>query len=162
PFRPAWPRNRVGFAKWLTDTDNPLTARVTVNRLWARIFGKGFVETSEEFGVQGDLPTHPELLDWLAAEVMRQGWSFKALQRVIVTSATYRQSSRATPELVKRDPFNRLFARGPRFRLDAELVRDNALAIGGLLSRKLNGPSVFPYQPDGIWFNPYSGDRWVM
>jgi hypothetical protein len=162
PFRKEWPANRLGLAKWLVDPDNPLTARVSINRLWARYFGKGFVETSEDFGVQGELPTHPELLDWLATEFIERKWSLKAIQKLVVTSATYRQSSRVTQEMHRRDPFNRLLARGPRFRLDAEAVRDNALAISGLLTRKFGGPSVFPYQPDGIWFNPYSGDRWVM
>jgi mono/diheme cytochrome c family protein len=179
------PINRLGLAKWLVDANNPLTARVTVNRIWARYFGKGFVETSEEFGAQGEAPTHPELLDWLAVEFMEstqrttgdtgdtgknadekplaaKRWSQKALHKLIVTSATYRQASKVSPELHKRDPFNRLFARGPRLRLDAEMVRDNALAVSGLLSRKQGGPSVFPYQPDGIWFNPYSGDKWVL
>ena len=162
PFPASQPRNRLGLARWLVNPDNPLVGRVTMNRVWARYFGKGFVETSEDFGVQGDLPTHPELLDWLATEFVRQQWSLKAMHRLIVTSATYRQSSRVTPQLLERDPNNRLFARGPRFRLDAEMVRDNALTVSGLLNRKLGGPSVFPYQPDGIWFNPYSSDRWVM
>jgi hypothetical protein len=156
------PLNRLGLAKWLVDRDNPLTARVTVNRIWARYFGKGFVETTEEFGDRGELPTHPELLDWLAVEFMERKWSQKALHKLIVTSATYRQSSKVTPDLHKRDPFNRLFARGPRLRLDAEMVRDNALAISGLLNRMQGGPSVFPYQPEGIWFNPYSGDKWIQ
>lgn len=159
---PEGPPNRLTLARWLVHPDNPLVGRVTMNRLWARLFGRGFVETSEDFGIQGDLPTHPELLDWLAVELLEQRWSLKAVHRLIVTSATYRQASRVTPELRQRDPYNRLHARGPRVRLDAEMVRDNALAISGLLSRKLGGPSVFPYQPDGVWFNPYSSDRWVM
>jgi hypothetical protein len=154
--------NRLDLARWLVDSDNPLVGRVTINRIWARYFGRGFVETSEDFGVQGDLPTHPELLDWLAVEFVQRKWSLKAMHKLIVMSATYRQSSRVTPELVQRDPFNRLFARGPRFRLDAEMVRDNALAISGLLCRKVGGPSVFPYQPEGVWFNPYSTDKWQM
>ncbi len=162
PFHADWPTNRLGLAKWIVDPENPLTARVVVNRIWARYFGKGFVETSEEFGTQGDPPTHPELLDWLATELIENKWSLKALHKRIVTSATYRQSSKVTSELAKHDPFNRLFARGPRLRLDAEAVRDNALAISGLLYRKVGGPSVFPYQPDGVWFNPYSGDRWTV
>jgi hypothetical protein len=162
PFPAGQPLNRLGLARWLVDPNNPLVGRVTMNRLWARYFGRGLVETSEEFGAQGEPPTHPELLDWLATELVEQRWSFKAVQRRIVTSATYRQSARVTPELHHRDPYNRLFARGPRFRLDAEMVRDNTLAISGLLNHKLGGPSVFPYQPDGIWFNPYSGDRWQM
>jgi hypothetical protein len=162
PFPADQPRNRVGLAKWLVDPNNPLVGRVTVNRVWSHYFGKGFVETSEEFGAQGEPPTHPELLDYLAVEFVERKWSMKGLHKLIVTSATYRQSSRVSPELHKRDPFNRLFARGPRLRLDAEMVRDNALAVSGLLNRKRGGPSVFPYQPDGIWFNPYSGDKWVQ
>jgi hypothetical protein len=133
-----------------------------MNRVWARYFGRGFVETSEDFGVQGDLPTHPELLDWLAVEFMDGKWSLKAMHKLIVMSATYRQSSKVTPALVLRDPFNRLFARGPRMRLEAEMVRDNALAISGVLNRKVGGPSVFPYQPEGVWFNPYSADKWEL
>jgi hypothetical protein len=162
PLPSGAPANRLGLARWLVDPDNPLTGRVTMNRIWSRYFGRGLVETSEEFGTQGEPPTHPELLDWLATELIDQRWSLKAVHKRIVMSATYRQSARVTPESYKRDPFNRLYARGPRFRLDAEMVRDNALAISGLLDRKLGGPSVFPYQPDGIWFNPYSGDKWVM
>jgi hypothetical protein len=161
PDRAGASLTRLDLARWLVDRDNPLVGRVTMNRIWARDFGKGFVETSEDFGIQGDLPTHPELLDWLAVEFVDRKWSLKAMQKLIVMSATYRQSSRVTPEVYQRDPFNRLFARGPRFRLDAEMVRDNALAISGLLSRKVGGPSVFPYQPDGVWFNPYSADKWV-
>jgi len=153
--------NRLALAKWLVDADNPLVGRVTMNRLWSQYFGRGLVETSEDFGLQGDLPTHPELLDWLATEFVKQQWSQKAMHRLIVTSATYRQSAKVSKDLYQRDPNNRLFARGPRFRLDAEMVRDNALAISGLLTRKLGGPSVFPFQPDGIWLNPYSGDKWV-
>ncbi len=154
--------NRLGLAYWLADDDNPLTARVVVNRYWQEIFGRGIVETSEDFGTQGQRPTHPELLDWLATEFMRQGWSMKKIQRLIVTSAAYRQASRATPELLERDPYNRLVARGPRFRVEAEMVRDMALAVSGLLSPKVGGPSVFPYQPEGIWDRPYSDDKWVV
>jgi hypothetical protein len=131
-----------------------------MNRLWSQYFGRGLVETTDEFGTQGEPPTHPELLDWLAVEFVDHGWSLKHMHRLVALSATYRQSSKVTPELVRRDPYNRLFARGPRFRLEAEMVRDNALAICGLLSRKVGGPSVFPFQPDGVWANPYSGDRW--
>jgi hypothetical protein len=162
PLRPGEPANRLGLARWLVDKENPLTARVTINRIWARYFGRGLVETSEEFGTQGEAPLQPELLDWLATEFMACNWSMKAIHKVIVTSATYRQSSRVRADLVRRDPQNRLFARGPRFRLDAEMVRDNVLAVSGLLNRKIGGPSVFPFQPEGVWFNPYSGDRWVI
>src|SRR5262249_43646366 len=154
--------NRLALARWLVDPNSPLVGRVLMNRLWARYFGRGFVETSEDFGAQGEPPTHPELLDWLATGLIREQWSLKAMHKLIVTSATYRQSARVTRALHERDPYNRLFARGPRFRLDAEMVRDNALAISGLLNRKLGGPSVFPYQPEGVWFNPYSSDKWVM
>jgi mono/diheme cytochrome c family protein len=154
--------NRLGLAYWLVDENNPLTARVQVNRIWEAIFGRGIVETSENFGTQGTLPSHPELLDWLATEFMRQGWSMKNIVRLIVTSATYRQSSRVTPELLERDPYNKLLARGPRFRAEAETMRDIALAASGLLSPKIGGPSVFPYQPEGIWDRPYSDDEWVM
>jgi hypothetical protein len=162
PLRKGEPLNRLGLARWLVDPDNPLVGRVIMNRIWARYFGRGLVATSEDFGAQGDPPTHPKLLDWLATELIRRKWSLNAMHRAIVTSATYRQSSRVTPELFERDQLNRLLARGARFRLDAEMVRDNALAISGLLNRKVGGPSVFPFQPDGIWFNPYSGDRWTM
>jgi len=154
--------NRLGLAHWLVDKDNPLVARVTVNRIWEQYFGRGIVETSEDFGAQGERPTHPELLDWLATEFMRQGWSMKAMHRLIVTSATYRQSSTVTPDLLERDPYNRLLARGPRFRMEAEMIRDVALAASGLLSRKIGGPSVFPYQPEGIWDIPYNDDKWRM
>ncbi|HZP00195.1 MAG TPA: PSD1 and planctomycete cytochrome C domain-containing protein [Terriglobia bacterium] len=154
--------NRLGLARWLVSDDNPLTARVTVNRFWEQIFGHGIVETVEDFGTQGEPPTHPELLDWLATEFMRRGWSMKQILRTIVTSATYRQSSRVTPELRERDPYNRLLARGPHFRVEAEIVRDIALRASGLLSLKTGGPSVFPYQPDGIWNLPYNDDAWVM
>ena len=143
--------NRLGFAKWLVDPSNPLTARVSVNRFWQMYFGVGTVKTVEDFGSQGEWPTHPELLDWLATEFVRSGWDLKALQKTIVTSATYRQSSKATPELRRKDPENRLLARGPRFRLPAETVRDQALAISGLLVEKIGGPSVRPYQPAGLW-----------
>lgn len=156
------PRDRLGFARWLVAPENPLVARVTMNRLWAAYFGRGLVETLEDFGTQGDPPTHPELLDWLATEFIRQGWSWKAMHRIVVTSATYRQVSRVTPELLERDPFNRLYARGPRFRLEAEFLRDTTLAVGGLLNPQVGGPSVFPYQPEGVWAMPYSDDRWVM
>jgi hypothetical protein len=144
-------RNRLGLAQWLTAAENPLTARVAVNRIWQHHFGTGLVKTAENFGIQGESPSHPELLDWLASELVRTGWNLKAMHRLMVTSATYRQASRATPALLARDPDNRLLARGPRFRLPAEVVRDNALAIAGLLVKKVGGPSVKPYQPSGLW-----------
>jgi hypothetical protein len=140
--------DRLALAKWLVDSANPLTARVVVNRLWERFFGIGIVATSEEFGSQGDLPSHPELLDWLASELVDSGWDLKAIQRLIVTSAAYRQSSKCPPDLVARDPENRLIACGPRVRLSAEVIRDQALAAAGLLSHKKGGPSVHPPQPD--------------
>ena len=153
--------NRLGLARWLVSGDNPLTARVEVNRAWEQFFGRGIVETSEDFGTQGAQPSHPELLDWLATELERDKWSVKALHRLIVTSATYRQSASASPELIERDPYNRLLARGPRFRLEAETLRDSVLSASGLLSPAIGGPSVFPPQPDGIWDNPYSDAKWV-
>jgi mono/diheme cytochrome c family protein len=160
PFSPSYPSDRVGLAKWLVDTNNPLTARVIMNRFWEQFFGKGLVETVEDFGIQGESPSHPELFDWLATEFMQTGWSMKRMHKLIVMSATYRQSSRVTPELVQRDPYNRLLARGPRVRLEAEMIRDQALAVSGLLARKLGGPSVMPPQPDGLWQVVYSGDKW--
>ena len=153
--------NRLGLARWLVSKDNPLTARVTVNRFWEQYFERGLVETSEDFGAQGERPAHPELLDWLAVEFMERNWSMKAIHRLIVTSATYSQSSRVPAALLERDPHNRLLARGPRFRLDAERIRDTVLAASGLLSRKIGGPSVFPPQPEGVWDIPYNDDRWV-
>jgi hypothetical protein len=144
------PRNRLTFARWLVDPGNPLVGRVTMNRQWAALFGRGLVRTTEDFGYQGEPPTHPELLDWLAVELVRRGWSIKQMHRLIVTSATYQQSSRVMPELLEKDPHNQLLARGPRFRIEAELVRDAALRISGLLSPKLGGPSVFPPQPAGV------------
>ena len=153
--------NRLGLARWLVGPENPLTARVTVNRAWEQFFGRGLVETSEDFGTQGAEPTHPDLLDWLATELVRQKWSMKGLHRLIVMSATYRQSAASAPALVERDPYNRLLARGPRMRMEAEMLRDVALAAGGLLSARIGGPSVFPPQPEGIWDNPYSDEEWV-
>ena len=140
--------SRLKLAEWLVDRDNPLTARVLVNRLWEQIFGIGIVSTSEEFGSQGELPSHPELLEWLACELIDSGWDIQSIQRLIVTSATYRQSSKSTPKLLEYDPENRLLACGPRVRLSAEVIRDQALAAAGLLSSKKGGPSVHPPQPD--------------
>jgi len=152
PPLPAGASNdRLGLAKWIVDPANPLTARVAVNRFWQMYFGTGIVKTSEDFGSQGEWPSHAELLDWLATEFVRTGWDVKAMQKTIVMSATYRQSSRVTPELLQRDPGNRLLARGPRLRMSAEMVRDQALAVSGLLVEKLGGPSVKPYQPAGLW-----------
>ena len=145
------PPNRLTLAKWLVDPGHPLTARVAVNRFWQQYFGLGIVKTQEDFGVQGEAPSHPELLDWLATELVRTNWDVRAMQRLIVTSATYRQSSRITPALLEKDPENRLLARGPRVRLPAELIRDTALAAGGLLDDRIGGPSVEPYQPPGLW-----------
>ncbi len=150
PFPKDAPRDRLGFARWLVSRDNPLTARVTVNRQWAAFFGNGLVRTTEDFGLQGELPSHPGLLDWLAVEFMEDGWSLKRLHRWIVLSATYQQSSRVTPALLERDADNRLLARGPRVRLEAELIRDSVLSASGLLSHKVGGPSVFPPQPASV------------
>jgi hypothetical protein len=151
PLSDEAPRNRLGLAQWLTQPSHPLTSRVTVNRFWQQYFGTGIVKTAEDFGSQGEWPSHPDLLDWLSVEFMESGWDVKRLQKLIVMSATYRQSSRVTPELHGRDPDNRLLARGPRFRMDAETVRDNTLAISGLLVKEIGGPSVKPYQPLGLW-----------
>jgi hypothetical protein len=143
--------------------DNPLTARVTVNHFWETIFGRGIVETTEDFGTQGFAPSHPELLDWLATEFMDNGWDMKAIQRQIVLSSTYRQSSAVRPELLERDPGNMLLARGPRFRVEAEMVRDIALAASGLLSAKMFGPPVMPPQPNGLWNGFVGGpEKWEV
>jgi len=185
PFPQGVPNDRLGVAKWLMHPDNPLTARVAVNRFWARVFGTGIVETEEDFGTQGELPSHPELLDWLAVEFRESGWDVKRLLKLLVTSATYRQSS-AIPDSVGRpseaahkeprstdglggpsyrndlqliDPRNRLLWRSPRIRLEAEMVRDQALALAGLLSRKMDGPSVYPPQPPGLWRAAFNGQR---
>jgi hypothetical protein len=157
------PRNRLTFARWLVDPANPLTGRVTMNRAWGAFFGRGLVRTPEDFGFQGEPPTHPELLDWMAVEFVKQGWSMKKMHRLIVTSATYRQSSRVTPELRTKDPQNRWLARGPRLRIEAELVRDSVLRISGLLSPKVGGPSVFPPQPPGVTSEgTYGGLPWTV
>jgi hypothetical protein len=145
------PRNRLTLARWLVDPGNPLTARVAVNHFWQMYFGLGIVKTSEDFGSQGDPPSNQELLDWLATEFTANHWDVKAIQRLIVTSATYRQGSEVTPDVLEKDPENRLLAHGPRFRLPAEMVRDNALAVSGLINEKIGGPSVLPYQPKGLW-----------
>ncbi len=151
PLPPGAPNNRLGFAEWVVDPSNPLLSRVTVNRFWQMYFGSGIVKSVEDFGSQGEWPSNPELLDWLASEFIASRWDVKAMQRLIVTSATYRQSSGASPEATQRDPANRLLARGPRVRLPAEMIRDQALAIAGLLVEKIGGPSVKPYQPPGLW-----------
>lgn len=151
PLPPGSPDNRLGLAQWLIDPSNPLTARVAVNRFWQMYFGTGLVRTTEDFGSQGEVPSHPALLDWLATEFISTGWDMKALQKAIVMSATYQQSSRVTPELTEKDPDNRLLARGPRLRLAAEMVRDQSLAISNLLVEDIGGPSVKPYQPAGLW-----------
>ena len=155
-------KNRLDLAKWIVDKRNPLTARVLVNRLWEQLFGRGLVETSEEFGTQGTRPSHPELLDWLAAELMDHDWSIKHIMRLIVSSATYQQTSVTRPGLLSRDPENILLARGPRFRMSAEMIRDNALKIAGTFDSKVGGQSVYPYQPDGVWNIPYTGETWQM
>jgi hypothetical protein len=166
PWPKGAPRDRRGLARWLVSPENPLVGRVAVNRFWAAFFGRGLVLTPEDFGTQGERPTHPGLLDWLAVEFMSSttqasdahmppDWSMKALHRLIVTSATYRQSSRAPAELIERDPYNLLYARGPRLRVEYEMLRDLALSAGGLLSPKIGGPSVMPPQPTGIWENSF-------
>jgi uncharacterized membrane protein/mono/diheme cytochrome c family protein len=160
PLPKGAPKNRLTLARWLVDQDNPLVARVVMNRIWMDYFGRGIVNTVEDFGIMGERPSHPELLDYLATEFVRQNWSMKAMHRLIVTSATYRQSSRLTPDLEKRDPQNVLYARGPRFRVEAEIVRDIALASSGLLNPKIGGPSVFPPQPAGISELSYGPLKW--
>ncbi len=145
------PKNRLEFARWVVDPSNPLTARVTVNRFWQMFFGRGIVKTVEDFGSQGEWPSHPQLLDWLSVEFVESGWDMKGIVRTIVTSTTYRQSSKASSELMAKDPDNQLLARGPRFRLPAEMIRDQALAVSGLLVEHQGGPSVKPYQPAGLW-----------
>jgi hypothetical protein len=150
-FKKNWPRNRLGLARWLVDADNPLVARVTVNRWWAEMMGRGILTTQEDFGTQSETPTHPKLLDWLAVEFVERGWSMKNIHKLIVMSATYRQSSRVTPALLAADAANKFYARAPRLRMSAEMVRDNALAISGLLSTKMHGPPIYPPQPGNIW-----------
>jgi hypothetical protein len=151
PFPEHLPRNRLGLAQWLLLPEHPLTARVTVNRFWQEVFGTGLVRTAGDFGITGELPSHPELLDWLAVDFREHGWDVKRLFRLLLTSAAYRQAAVTTPEKIAADRDNRLLSRGPRFRMDAEMIRDQALAASGLLVRKLGGPSVKPYQPEGVW-----------
>src|SRR5258708_6315392 len=154
-FMPAmqedFPRNRLGFARWLLRPEHPLTARVTVNRFWQEVFGNGIVKTSEDFGLTGDLPSHPELLDWMAVEFRESGWDVKKFIKMLVASSTYRQAATTSPEKQETDSQNRLLSRGSRFRMDAEMVRDYALASSGLLVKKIGGPSVKAYQPEGGW-----------
>ncbi len=154
------PADRLAFARWLTSKDNPLTARVIANRLWARLFGRGLVASLDDFGTRGDAPSHPELLDWLACALVDSGWDVRAFQKTIVMSATYRQSSHVHSDLLERDPSNVWLARGPRLRLEIETLRDVALFAAGLLNPQLKGPSVMPYQPDGVWAPVYSNDQW--
>jgi hypothetical protein len=151
PMPPDLPRNRLGFAKWLLQPEHPLTARVTVNRFWQELFGTGLVRTSGDFGAAGEMPSHPELLDWLAVEFREKDWDVKRFFKMMVTSATYRQVALVTPEKRDKDPANTWLSRGPRFRMDAEMVRDYALSASGLLVEKIGGPSVKPYQPEGVW-----------
>ncbi|MCC7377056.1 MAG: DUF1553 domain-containing protein [Verrucomicrobiales bacterium] len=162
PMPAGQPNNRLGLARWLTDPRHPLTARVAVNRVWRLHFGRGLVATTWDFGAQGTLPTHPDLLDWLSRRFVDSGWNRKALHKDIVMSATYRQSSKTPPELLARDPENRLLARGPRHRLDAEQIRDSALAAGGLLVTKVGGSSVKPYQPAGVWEDAGTGKSYAQ
>ena len=151
PMAASLPRNRLGFARWLFTEDQPLTARVAVNRMWQEIFGVGLVKTADDFGSQGEPPSHPQLLDWLAVDFRESGWDMKRFYRQVLNSAAYRQMAVATPEKIAQDPENRLLSRGPRFRMDAEMIRDYALAVSGLLAPQIGGPSVKPYQPDGLW-----------
>ena len=163
PMPAGSPKNRLGMAQWLVSKDNPLTARVAVNRLWEQLFGYGIVESLEDFGSQGNKPTHPELLDWLAVSFMDDcNWSLKKVLKLMVMSGTYQQSSVATPEKLELDPRNQYFARGPRVRLTAEQIRDQALAVSGLLSTKMLGPSVMPHQPDKVWQTVYNGMDWKL
>ncbi|WP_018623132.1 PSD1 and planctomycete cytochrome C domain-containing protein [Spirosoma luteum] len=157
PFNEQYPKNRLGLAKWMFDRKNPLTARVYVNQVWQEFFGKGIVKTPSDFGMQGELPSHPELLDWLAVDFMEHGWDVKRLVKQLVTSATYRQSAVISPVKLQADPDNLLLARGPRYRIEAEFVRDLVLSSSGLLNPTIGGPSVKPYQPDGLWEGATSG-----
>ncbi len=152
--------NRLDFARWLVAENNPLSARVTVNRIWQQYFGTGLVQTENDFGTQGERPSHPELLDWLATEFIARGWSMKSLHKLIVTSATYRQSSAYRPAVAKIDPANRLLARQSRLRLEAEIIRDAALATSGLLTRTIGGKGVYPPQPDGVYAFTQNDKKW--
>jgi hypothetical protein len=155
------PKNRLGLAMWITSKENPLVSRTIVNRVWEQIYGMGLVETLEDFGTQGIPPSHPELLDHLSWKLMNDyKWSLKTLMRDIVLSATYRQESKVTEEQLAKDQLNKFYARAPRVRLSAEQVRDQALAVSGLLSTKMYGPGSMPYQPEGIWLSPYNGQKW--
>jgi hypothetical protein len=157
------PKNRLGMAMWLTDKKNPLTSRTIVNRIWEQLFGQGIAETLEDLGTQGIAPTHEELLNYLSWQLMNSHqWSLKKLIKEIVMSATYQQDSRFNKDAAEKDPFNKLYARGPRVRLSAEQIRDQALTVSGLLSTKMYGPSVMPYQPEGIWKSPYNGAKWII
>ena len=157
------PHNRLGLAMWMTSKENPLTARTMANRVWEQLFGAGLSETLEDLGTQGVSPTHPELLDWLSYQfMMNEKWSLKQLIKTIVMSATYQQSSKTTPELQQKDQFNKYYARGPRVRLSAEEIRDQSLCIAGVMSNKMYGPGVMPYQPKGIWLSPWNGASWVQ
>ncbi len=163
PFPEGAPRNRLGLARWLTDKQNPLTSRTIVNRIWEQLMGQGIAETLEDLGTQGIAPTHHELLDWLSGQLMNEyGWSLKKLIKTIVMSYTYQQRSEVTPDMLEKDPFNKYYARGPRIRLSAEQIRDQGLAVSGLLSPRMYGKSVMPYQPDGVWLSPYAGSSWVQ
>ncbi|MBM1105745.1 PSD1 domain-containing protein [Aurantibacter crassamenti] len=159
PFSEELPKNRLGLAKWIVDKNNPLTARVFVNRVWAMLFGTGIVETSEDFGVQGSLPTHPELLDWLAVDFMEHNWDIQYLLKKIMLSATYQQQSILRPDLELSDPENKFLARASRFRMSGEMIRDYILATSGLLNTEVGGPSVRPYQPDGLWAETNAGEN---
>ena len=167
PWPEGAPKNRLGLARWFIRPDHPMTGRVVVNRIWAQLFGTGLVKTLEDFGYQSEWPSHPDLLDWLAREFVDGGWDVKAFLKTIVLSSTYRQSSAVSAQLVARDPENRLLARGPRVRLPAELIRDQALAVSGLLAPRIGGPSVYPYQPDGLYDSivvgaAYPGTKWLL
>jgi hypothetical protein len=151
PMDPALPRNRLGFAKWLMTPEHPLTSRVTVNRFWQEVFGTGIVRTSGDFGIAGELPVNQDLLDWLAIDFRTHGWDVKRLFYMMLTSSTYKQSAQITDAKLVKDPDNRFLSRGPRFRMEAEMVRDYALFASGLMTPKIGGPSVKPYQPDGVW-----------